>query len=150
MKKGILREVTEASVEYLQSRADLSGDGLTILARHKGDIEQTVNEQLAKLGLYIFVHPLKPLKVWQNGPGLYFEELEWSAEVGEMPDVNSTGLSAEYAAELVVLHMMTWDAAAFGVQGFYPANDVIAPAPILELNAYFITLKCNGGIPPIP
>ncbi len=150
MKKGILREVTEASVEYLQTRAELLGEGLTILARHKGDVNDSINTELAKVGLYIFVHPLKPLKVWENGPGLFFDELEWTAEIGEMPTANGTGLSAEYAAELVVLHMLKWDAAEFGLGRFYPAEDVIAPAPILELNAYFVTLKCNGGVPPLP
>lgn len=150
MKKGMLREVTEQSVDFLQTRGELSGEGLTILAQYKGSIADTINAELAKLGLYIFVHPLRPLKVWQNGPGLYFDEMAWKAEIGEDPTMNKTGLSAEYAAELVVLHMLKWEPQEFGLQSFYPAEDVIAPADDADLNAYFINLKVNGGVPPLP
>ena len=150
MKKGILRDGTEASVDYLQTRGELRGAGLTILARYKGSIGDMVDSELGKLGLYIYVHPLRPLKVWQNGPGLFFDELAWRAEIGEDPTMNSTGISAEYAAELVTLHMLNWNPESLGLGSFYPAEDVITPAEDDELNAYFVNLKCNGGVPPLP
>lgn len=150
MIKGMLREVTEASVDYLQTRAEFRSAGLTILARYKGAIGDIIDTELGKLGLYIYVWPVRPLKCWQNGPGLYFDELAWRAEIGENPTLNSTGFSAEYAAELVALHMMNWEPKLHAIQTFFPTEDVIAEAEDPDLNAYFVNLKTSGGLPQIP
>lgn len=146
--KGILRDITEASVEWLSTRAELRDAGITILARSTGSILDAVESEISKLGLYVFVWPVRPLKVWQNGPGLHFDEFAWRAEVGESITTNATGLTAEYAAELVALHMLAWEPTLCGT--FYVADDVIDPADYTDINAYAVNLRASGGVPQLP
>lgn len=141
--RGTIRDITEQSVEHLASAPEFAG--VTILARYKGAITDLIEAELARIGLYVFVHPVRPLKTWQNGTGLRFDEFAWRAEVGENPTLNATGLTAEYVAERIALQMLAWEPPA-PLAAFFPAEDCIADAEDPELNAYFVNLRGAGGV----
>jgi hypothetical protein len=143
-RRGILRDITEQSVAWLQTRADFSG--VPILAKYQGDIETIISDALNRTGLYIYVWPCIPTRINPNIPGLRFDELRWRAEVGEDPTLNQTGITAEYAAERVLLHMLAWEPTGIpGLQQFFPANDAIAEADD-DINSYILTLTAQGGV----
>ncbi|GAB4180112.1 MAG: hypothetical protein Fur0032_20980 [Terrimicrobiaceae bacterium] len=148
--RGMLDTLSQLSVDYLLGKAELRQTGVSILARYKGDTEDTVNSALASLGIYVFVWPVRGLKVLSNTPGIYWSDWEWYAELGEDPTINQTGYSAGWFAEQIALHMLGWDPGVYGVNPLYAPDDVITDAEDPDFNGYFIRLRSSGGIPAKP
>lgn len=148
--KGMLRDLSERSVDFLSGKSDIQAAGLTILARYQGNIVNMIDAEISRLGLYVFVWPMRGIKTLKNVPGLYWSELQFYAEVGEDPTTNQTGLAAEYVAEMVANHMKDWDPGCYGVNPFYTPDDVIIDSEDPDYNGYFIKLNSSGGVPPRP
>ncbi|CAN5351749.1 hypothetical protein BH09VER1_BH09VER1_28400 [soil metagenome] len=146
-KKGMLRTLTEMSVDFLKGKGELQETGLTILARYQGNIDDMINAEIAKLGIYVYVWPVRGKKVLKNVPGIYFSEWEWLAEIGEDPTTNQTGCSAEYVAEIIAGLMQDWDPMCYGVNPLYLPDDVITDTEDRDYNGYFVKLKSSGGVP---
>ncbi|GAB4178762.1 MAG: hypothetical protein Fur0032_19310 [Terrimicrobiaceae bacterium] len=88
--RGMLDTLSQLSVDYLLGKSELRQTGVSILARYKGDTEDTVNSALASLGIYVFVWPVRGLKVLSNMPGIYWSDWEWYAEVGDVTGKGSS------------------------------------------------------------
>lgn len=147
-KKGFLREITEAAATMLQARLqDEEIEGVEVIARHKGNIADTINAALAGLGIYAFVWPCVPVRTNANLPGPYFDQIRLRIEVGEDPAVNSTGMTAEYLCEFILQAVLEWTPPA-AVNPFWPPDDCIADAQDPDLNAYIITAHASTGFAP--
>lgn len=145
-KKGFLREITEAAVGHLgEVFEELDIEGISILARHKGHIQDLITGELSRLGIYVFVWPCVPVRTNANLPGPYFDQIQLRMEVGEDPTINNTGMTAEYLCEILVGEIPKWDPDIAGLNPFWPPDDCITDAQDPDLNAYIVTLRASTG-----
>jgi hypothetical protein len=106
------RDLQEAITNRLKSCSALSG--IDVFDRRTGDIENKINEQLASIGVAIFVSAVRLRGITPDVPAISSDQGDFTVRIFEDPTTNDTGRDIAALEEIVERRLHQWDP---GVEG---------------------------------